>query len=57
MVVGNKDLVVCNGVAKLIYGHLPSQNKDYLEKEDLDHGPFSDNTWFEENVHICHHWF
>lgn len=57
MVVGGKDFVVCNHVAKLIHSHLPEPHKDFLEKEDLDHGPFSDGTWYEENVHICHEWF
>ena len=46
MVVGKKDRVVCNKLASLIHEHLPFPNKDFIELEELDHGPFSDGTLY-----------
>jgi hypothetical protein len=44
-------------VAHFVFQHLPTKNKGFIEKEELDHGPFSDGSWYKENVELTHEWF
>jgi esterase/lipase len=46
--VGGKDDVVCNETAKKLYGLLPGDlKKSLIEIDELDHGPFYDNTLYK----------
>ena len=56
--LGGKDDVVCNETAKTLFGLLPNDlSKSMIVIDELDHGPFYDNTLYKGFVKQADEWF